>query len=153
MMKRTVAYIVIALVAVILIGGILGKNALNKYISHQMQQPADPEQVDNYILSNYNYSQNGREFDFTLLEFGSTGCIMCKQMEPVLETIRQSSKPKVNVVFLHIMKPENQGLMKHYGVSAVPMQVILDREGVELFRNYGVITAPDLLARMQNIKK
>jgi thioredoxin 1 len=65
-------------------------------------------------------------------------------MEPVLEEIKNSVKPKINVVFLNIMHPENLSMMKYFGISAVPMQILLDKNGKEFFRNYGFISTEEL---------
>jgi len=43
------------------------------------------------------------------------------------------------VVFLNILKPENQLLMKYYGIAVIPTQVLLDKEGEEFFRHSGFI--------------
>jgi thioredoxin 1 len=108
---------------------------------------ADSVSVEQFIELNYNYSKNKSGFEYTLLEFGSGTCAVCKQMEPVLEEFRKLEKPKVNVVFLNIMQPENLQQMKFFGVSAVPLQIVLNREGKEIFRHYGYISAPDLLSK------
>lgn len=105
--------------------------------------------VEKQIDTKYNYLQNKQNFEFTLLEFGSTGCTICKQMEPVLEEIRNSKKQKVNVVFLNIMHTENLLMMKYYGISAVPMQILLDKQGKEFFRHYGFISVEDLISKLK----
>ena len=103
--------------------------------------------VEKQVDEKFNYLQNKQIFEFTLLEFGSTGCTICKQMEPVLEEMRKLENPKVNVVFFNIMHPENLAMMKYYGISAVPMQILLDKSGKEFFRHYGFISAEDLHAK------
>jgi thioredoxin 1 len=100
--------------------------------------------VEKQMDAKYNYLQNKQNFEFTLLEFGSTGCTVCKQMEPVLEEMRKLEKPKVNVIFLNIMHPENLSMMKYFGISAVPMQILLDKQGKEFFRHYGFISVEKL---------
>lgn len=70
-------------------------------------------------------------------------------MEPVLEEIRNSEKPKVNVVFLNIMHPENLSMMKYYGISSVPMQILLDKQGKEFFRHYGFFSAEEMIIKMK----
>jgi len=49
------------------------------------------------------------------------------------------SVTKLNVVFLNILKPENQLLMKYYGIAVISTQVLLDKEGEEFFRHSGFI--------------
>ena len=150
-MKKILPFIITAFFVVLLIVGFLSKTTLNNFISQKMKEQAGADatlSLEKQIDTKYNYLQNKLIFEFTLLEFGSTGCAICKQMEPVLEKIRNSEKPKVNVVFLNIMHPENQTMMKYYGISAVPMQILLDKQGKEFFRNYGFISTKDLLAKL-----
>lgn len=149
-MKKYRPLLLIVPLLVLLIIAFLGRNTLNNFIAEKMRSQAtgvDSLSVVQLIQSNYNYSKNRADFEFTLIEFGSTGCTVCKQMEPVLEEVRKLENPKVNVVFLNIMHPENLPQMKFFGVSAVPMQILLDKQGKEFFRHYGFISAADLVAK------
>jgi thioredoxin 1 len=47
------------------------------------------------------------------------------------------------------MKPENLPWMKYYGISAVPMQILLDKQGNEFFRHYGFISAEELFSKLK----
>lgn len=152
MFRNSKIYFLIALVVVLLGIGFLNKTKLDRFISEKMQEnvtPAIALSVEQMIQQKYNYEKNNNDFDFTFFEFSSTGCAECEKMEPVLETIRNYAEIKVNVVFIHIMKPENQDLMKYYGISAVPLQVLLDREGKEFYRHYGFISAEDMLRKFK----
>ena len=148
--KNTIQIALVIIVAGLLLFLLFNKNKLNEFISAEMQKqatPADSLSVAQLITTKYNYLKNELDYEFTLLEFGSTGCTACKQMEPVLEEFRQLEKPKVKVVFLNIMQPENLPQMKHFGISAIPMQIVLDREGKEIYRHYGFISSADLLRK------
>ncbi len=147
MFKRNLLILLIPLLFGFIILGYFQKDRINAFISGAMQQEVNSEtklSVEDKIEEEYNYSKNGKSYDFTLLEFGSTGCTMCKQMKPILEEIKGWKNRKVNVVFMHIMKAENLSWMKYYGISAVPMQILLDNQGKEFFRHYGVISASDI---------
>ncbi len=145
MSKKLLPVILVVLLLAVLIFGYIEKNNLNSFISDKIQeQSVNSISVEQSIQKRFNYLQNEMDYDFTFLEFSSTGCTICKQMEPVLEEIRNSGKVKVNVVFLHIMKSENLDLMKYYGISAVPMQILLDKQGKEFFRHYGFISSDEL---------
>lgn len=72
---------------------------------------------------------------------------MAKQnyMQPhSLAEIEKSYPYQVNVAFLNILKPENQELMKYFGVVAIPTQVLLNSHGLEIFRHTGYISAREL---------
>jgi thioredoxin 1 len=146
-MKKIWSIILAVLLLVLLIFGFLSRTTLNNFISQKMKEQAGTEAtllVEKQMDAKYNYLQNKQNFEFTLLEFGSTGCTVCKQMEPVLEEMRKLEKPKVNVIFLNIMHPENLSMMKYFGISAVPMQILLDKQGKEFFRHYGFISVEKL---------
>lgn len=150
-MKKILPFIIAAFFVILLIVGFLSRTTLNNFISQKMKEQTSTEtalSVEKQLETKYNYLQNKQNFEFTLIEFGSTGCTICKQMEPVLEEIKKSEKPKVNVVFLHIMHPESQSMMKYYGISAVPMQILLDKQGKEFFRHYGFISAEELQTKL-----
>ena len=80
----------------------------------------------------------------TFLEFGAKGCSACKRMETVMSEIRAKYPNRVNVVFLNVMLPENQRLMKYFGVAAIPTQVLLNKEGREFFRHTGYYSTEEL---------
>ena len=146
-MKKIGSIILAVSLLVLLVLGFLSRTTLNNFISQKMKEQTGTEAtvaVEKQIETKYNYLQNKQNFEFTLLEFGSTGCTVCKQMEPVLEEMRKLEKPKVNVIFLNIMHPENLSMMKYFGISAVPMQILLDKQGKEFFRHYGFISVEKL---------
>ena len=149
-MKKIWPFLLLAFLVGALIVGFLSRTTLNNFISKKMKEQttkADSISIAGVIDSKYNYNRNNQVFDYTLLEFGSTGCTVCKQMEPVLDEIRNLEKPKVNVVFLNIMHPENLSQMKYFGISAVPMQILLDKQGKEFYRHYGFISAEELMRK------
>lgn len=141
----------VIMIVVLLVVAYSGRDGLNNFISDKMKEQnsaVDSISVTTFINSKYNYAKNEQNFEFTLLEFGSNGCTVCKQMEPVLEKIRSQENPKVNVAFVNIMYPENLQLMKYFGISAVPMQILLDKQGNEFFRHYGFISVEMINTRL-----
>jgi thioredoxin 1 len=128
------------------------KDKLNQIASTVVKAQAGAEittSASAFVDSTYNYFKNGLNYEITFLEFGATGCSACKRMETVMADVRTKYPDKVNVVFLNILKPESQTLMKYYGVAAIPTQVILNREGLELFRHLGFYSTDDLIKQFQ----
>jgi thiol:disulfide interchange protein len=147
MFKKNIPLIVLSLFVAILIVALIKKDKLNNYISEMMRSQVSPEliiSVKNLTDSLYNYSKTGKKFEITILEFSSSGCTVCKQMEKELDEISSKYSQKVNVVFVNIMKPESQALMKYYGVVVTPAQILLDKRGNEFSRNSGFISAAAL---------
>ena len=100
--------------------------------------------VVNYIDTHFNYSKNGLPYKSTFIEFGSTTCRACKEMEEVMIEIKKNYHKEVNVVFVDISNKQNQSLIRYYGVSLVPMQVFLDSVGDEYFRHTGFISTDSI---------
>lgn len=100
------------------------------------------------IDSAWNYTRLNKRYEVTFLEFGSQGCSACRRMESVLEEFRTQYPNKVNVVFLNVLSPTNQPLMKYFGIAAIPTQILLNREGKEYFRHSGYISFKDLSAKL-----
>ncbi|GAB1452851.1 hypothetical protein MASR2M47_29070 [Draconibacterium sp.] len=155
MTKKITLWIVIGGIAALLIVAFGAKNSLNNFISENMKDLIADETVvslEELIATKYNYTKNGLDYEFTILEFGSTDCTICKQMETELGKIKRSKSNKINVVFLNTNYLENQNFVKFYGISAIPMQVMLNKNGVEFFKHYGFISAEDMIEKTTTYK-
>ena len=71
----------------------------------------------------------------TFLELGSLTCIPCKQMEKVLESVREKYGDQIEVIFHDVKK--NKEIIKKYKVKMIPTQVFLDENGKEIHRHVG----------------
>lgn len=152
MVKKILPWVVfIALFGLIIIGFTL-KDDMNNYLSKMIKEQTSSETKASglaLIDSLYNYTKNGQTYEVTFLEFGATGCSACKRMEPVMEEIREKHPKTIQVVFLNVLKPESQDLMKFYGIASIPTQVLLDKEGKEFFRHSGYYSTEELLGNIQ----
>ena len=147
MVKKTLPWIVVGVLAAVFVTAFALKDSMNNAISEMMKQQVSPETTDagqTIIDSLYNYGTNGSSFEVTFLEFGSKGCSACARMEGVMDEIREKYPDHVNVVFVNVLKPESQLLMKYYGIAAIPTQVLLNKEGKEYFRHTGYISGEEL---------
>lgn len=80
-----------------------------------------------------------------MLEFGSTTCVPCKMMEPVLHSLQTNYLGKLSVEFYNV---EFSGdVARTFKVSMIPTQVFLDPEGKELFRHEGYFPEEDILKK------
>ncbi len=150
MVKKVLSWLTFILFFALLISGFLMKDNLNNYLSVMMQKQASGEiklSGNALVDSLYNYSENGLNFEITFLEFGATGCSACKRMERVLEEISLKYPKRVRVVFLNVLEPESQNLMKLFGIAAIPTQVLLNSEGKEFFRHTGYYSTEELVSK------
>lgn len=73
--------------------------------------------------------------EITFLELGSTTCVPCKMMEPVLESIREKYGDQIEVVFHDVKK--NRDIAEKYKIRIIPTQIFLDADGNEIHRHIG----------------
>ena len=147
MLKKILPGIIVGIFAALFIAAFALKDKMNSTISDMMRQQASPmvnSTGEALVDSLYNYSAHGSAYEITFLEFGSKGCSACKRMEAVMEDISREYPEKVNVVFLNVLTPESQTLMKYYGIAAIPTQVLLNKEGKELFRHTGFLSKVEI---------
>lgn len=147
MVKKIFPWVVVILMSAILIIGFAMKDSMNRYLSKMMKEQTSPDIIlsgEILLDSLYNYSENGSSYKITFLEFGAKGCSACKKMETVMEEISTKFPESVNVVFLNILLPENQKLIKYFGIATIPTQVLLDKEGKEFFRHAGYYSTEEL---------
>ena len=152
MVKKILPWVVYILLFGFIIIGYALKENMNNYLSKMMKAQAGSEIIHSgsaYVDSTFNYAKNGKNYQLTFLEFGATGCSACKRMEKVMEEISKKYPKTVNVVFLNIVKPENQVLMKYFGVASIPTQVLLNKEGEEYFRHTGYYSAEELTGQFK----
>lgn len=84
-----------------------------------------------------------------LVELGSTTCIPCQMMKPVIEELTAEYAGKLDVIFINVMQEVDEA--KKYNIEVIPTQVFVDASGKELFRHVGVISKEDILAKWSEL--
>lgn len=147
MIRKYGLFILMLLAGIAVLVAVIKKDELSGLISQQMRKQTTAEEKFNakkYVSDHFDYESNKQDFSFSILEFKSSGCTICKQMEPELNEVKKWDKERVNVVVIQIMNPDSQEMMKYFGISAVPTHIVLDKKGNEFFRKYGFISADEL---------
>ncbi len=75
------------------------------------------------------------------VDFGKTTCKPCKMMVPVLDKLSKKYKGRMEVVFVNVGE-ENDYALK-MGVTMIPTQILLDKNGKEVSRHVGYIPVED----------
>jgi thiol-disulfide isomerase/thioredoxin len=81
-----------------------------------------------------------------LIDFGADGCRPCDMMTPVLANLKKDFAGKLIVDFVHVR--ENPILAQRYGVQSIPVQIIFDKAGAEVWRHTGFIPQAQLEAEL-----
>ena len=85
----------------------------------------------------------------TLAELGSSTCIPCKQMKPLLEELAAEYEGKLNVVIVEIY--EHRELAQQYGIMAIPTQIVFDSSGKEITRHMGFWPREEITAQLKKM--
>jgi thioredoxin 1 len=84
-----------------------------------------------------------------LIELGSTGCVPCEHMAPIIESLRAELKGKVAVEFINV--GEHPEAIDKYAIQTIPVQVFVDASGKELLRHTGVFEKDEILAKLREL--
>ena len=84
-----------------------------------------------------------------LLDLGSTSCIPCKMMIPVLDELKKTYPGKLQVDFINVN--EDRAAAQQYGIDTIPTQIIFDGSGKELYRHIGFYSKDDILAKLKEL--
>lgn len=108
------------------------------------KQTEKPLTIKDSIQLLYNYNLSKAAYKITFLEFGSVGCRECKKMEEVLQEVKDKFGKDVNVIFYDVRLKNNKSICDYYNIKMIPMQVLLNFEGTEVFRHLGFYPADSL---------
>ena len=117
-------------------------NTLSKYAILATKELPPPPSLT--MSSLVDALSNGRP---TIAEFGSSKCVPCKMMKPVLENLAVMFEGELNVVIIEVY--EQMSLTREYGVMSIPTQVIFDENGQEIARHIGYWPMEEILAKLE----
>ena len=84
-----------------------------------------------------------------MLDLGSTTCIPCKMMVPVMDALKQEYAGKLTVEFINVN--ENQAAAEEYRIQSIPTQILFDKTGKEVFRHLGYWPKEELVAKCKEL--
>lgn len=84
-----------------------------------------------------------------LLDIGSTRCIPCKEMAPILKELKETYREKLDVAFIDLL--EDSSAAETYGISTMPTQIFFDASGKELFRHEGFFSREEILSKWHEL--
>ena len=84
-----------------------------------------------------------------LLDIGSTTCIPCKKMAPILETLAHDYAGIFEIEFIDTRV--NKSVAEEYDIRLIPTQIFFNRQGLELYRHEGFMGREDILAAWKDL--
>jgi thioredoxin 1 len=95
-------------------------------------------------------NKNDHGYKVTFIELGSTRCIPCQQMQPVMKLVEEKYGSQVKVVFHDVWTEAGAPFGKQYNIEAIPTQIFLDKNGKEFFRHVGYFPEEELVKVLKN---
>jgi thioredoxin 1 len=115
------------------------QSAVESYIANLIQaakltrnekwRQAEEKKVNNPITA---AMKNGLPI---MIDFGSTTCLPCIQMKPIIEELQKELPDKANILFINVN--EQPVLTRQYKITLIPLQVFFDKSGAEIYRHIG----------------
>ena len=90
-----------------------------------------------------------KSYKVTFIELGSVGCIPCRQMQSVMESIESRYGNEVKIEFHDVWTESGKPFGVKYGIESIPTQVFLDQTGKEYFRHVGYFPEEELVKVLQ----
>ena len=84
-----------------------------------------------------------------LVDLGSTTCLPCKLMAPILEDLKKGYAGRLQVEFIDVNVDPKPA--KAFGVKLIPTQVFIDASGKELWRHEGFFSREEILAKWKEL--
>lgn len=78
-----------------------------------------------------------------MVDFGSTSCVPCKMMVPVLDELKANYAKGLETIFVHVN--EDPDKTQEFAIKMIPTQIFFDATGKELERHTGFISTEDIL--------
>jgi thioredoxin 1 len=78
----------------------------------------------------------------TIVDFGSSLCLPCIRLRPVLQAVKDAHGDRINVLYVEVS--DHRDLALRYKVQLVPTVVFFDAKGQELRRNVGFMDRESL---------
>ncbi len=85
----------------------------------------------------------------TMVDLGSTSCIPCKMMEPVLENLSKEYKGRAAILFVDVKK--DRKMARKFDIRAIPTQIFFDKRGKEVWRHAGFLDQKTIEGKLNTL--
>ena len=138
-MKR-ITKIIIIIVLIVSVIGIWGYKTyvIKKEPKDVTETPKTPKTAEN--MQTAETTEKGKPM---LLDLGSSTCIPCREMVPILDEVKKMYSGKAVVKVMDVY--DNPEVANKYGIRVVPTQIFLDKDGKEVSRHEGFFSTEEIV--------
>lgn len=84
-----------------------------------------------------------------MIDLGSTTCIPCKKMAPILAELEKHYEGRAEIEFIDVKRtPKAYSL---FGITAIPTQIFFDRDDEEVWRHKGFLSREEIMAKFREL--
>ncbi|MFH0963046.1 MAG: thioredoxin family protein [Planctomycetota bacterium] len=138
MMKRTIAYGLLILVAAVI--------SARRYADGGCCSASPAAAL---TAATPSHAEAARPAIPRLVDLGRTFCIPCKKMAPILAGLKVEYAGRLDVEFIDV--GDNPDAARKYGIRLIPTQVFIDASGKELSRHEGFMSRDDILGQWKKL--
>jgi thiol-disulfide isomerase/thioredoxin len=119
--------------------------------NHNLQNvfAAGKTETGKVIEASRNYLEPGKNKRMMMMDLGSTNCIPCKMMVPVMEELAKKLRGKVDIQFVDVNKRGD--LAQEFKIFTIPTQIFFDKNGKMLFRHEGFYPKDEIMAKLKEL--
>jgi thioredoxin 1 len=150
-MKKKIVIIVVVVISLVVL---FGRDKINCIVTNfnLRNNSVVINQSDSAIyLAQFNNLNGEKLFKLSLIELGGYGCKPCMRMDTVLAELGEELGDTINIKKIGITNRESWKIAKYFGVSAIPTQIIINKEGEEVFRHTGFISKEALSNEINSV--
>ncbi|MDR3567295.1 MAG: thioredoxin family protein [Syntrophobacteraceae bacterium] len=85
----------------------------------------------------------------TMVDLGATGCIPCKIMIDIVDSLQPEYKGKAAIFFIDVRNHPYEG--QKFGIKLIPTQIFYDKDGKEVYRHQGVMSKEAVIAKLESL--
>lgn len=144
-MKKNLWKIILALVIIVVVASSYYKN---EYLKNQNSDKisVNEAQVESGQDEPLLPGSTGR---LMMMDLGSTGCVPCQMMEPILDELTREYQGRVDIQFVDVN--ERQEFADKYKIYAIPTQIFFDRSGKEVYRHEGFFAKEEIIKKLKQM--
>ncbi len=147
---------IIVLLILLIIGlAFFAKDKFRCFMTNYQLQHNDIKVVESdsaAYMKQFDNRTGKAEYQLSLIEFGGQGCKPCMRMDTVLHDIAQIYGYKLNLKIIRLTTRGNRKIARYFGIREIPVQVILNQEGKEVFRHTGFLSKEELQLKIKKLK-
>lgn len=85
-----------------------------------------------------------------LVDLGAGQCRDCKEMIPILATLKREFAGRVSIEPIDVLKDDVHAL-ERYDARVIPTQIFFDHTGKEVWRHEGFMSREDILGKFKEL--